>query len=202
MRKTKGQPLTPEWSYLVPADDVGVKPVRLTISAGENERAAVARRLGILGIEEIEARLTVERAHDKRIIHVHGRFSSTVQQACVVTLEPVTNRVEEDVEGWFVDPEQAVSFAKARRDRLKLKAGIDVPMLEEYEDPEPMIDGMVDVGELVVQTLSLALPPYPHKDGVEFQAGDDGTGAEASPVRKNPFEALRHWKARKEGSED
>ncbi|NCC22156.1 MAG: DUF177 domain-containing protein [Alphaproteobacteria bacterium] len=203
MKKDRQVLLAAEWSHLVPADDIGDTPFRIAIEADEEARRAVARRLGLLGLDVLKADLSLVRTDDHRIVHVTGRLSATVQQACVVTLEPVESTLEELVEGWFADPGQAVSFARERRDRLRVKAGIDVPILEEREDPEPMVGGMVDVGELVVQNLSLALPQYPHREGAAFETSDDAPAAqEPSPVRKNPFEALRHWKARQGRTDD
>jgi uncharacterized metal-binding protein YceD (DUF177 family) len=203
MNNTRAQPLAPEWSVVVPAEDVGDSPVHMVIEANEDERAAIARRLGIVAVDSLKADLTLARAQDRRVVHVMGTLRAAVRQNCVVTLEPAESGVEEAFEGWFADPEQAVSFARARRDRLKLKAGIDVPILEEHEDPEPMTGGGVDVGELVVQNLSLAIPPYPHSD----HAGQDENRKKISqddrpPLRKNPFEALRYWKARQENADN
>jgi len=48
---------------------------------------------------------------------------------------------------------------------------------------------------LCVQHLILAIPPYPRKEGAEHPIGDDSYEPDKdSPLRKNPFEALKDWK--------
>jgi hypothetical protein len=71
-------------------------------------------------------------------------------------------------------------------------------MLEEYEDPEPLVDGKVDVGELASQYLSLAIDPYPHAPGVE-PVGEDPE-IELKRDKENPFAALQALK--KENDQD
>jgi uncharacterized metal-binding protein YceD (DUF177 family) len=127
--------------------------------------------------------------------HVSGKFNALVVQECVVTLEPVETSLSEPVEGYFADKEKAVSFAAAKRAREGSKNQGEVEILEESDDPEPLHNGMIDLGELVVQHLSLALPPYPHKEGVTYEMGDERFALdEKSPLKKNPFEALKDWK--------
>jgi hypothetical protein len=75
-----------------------------------------------------------------------------------------------------------------------------VPLLDEQDDPEPITDGKIDLGELVSQFLSLSINPFPHAPGVELPEEQEGDG----PVRMsagnapNPFAALKDWKARRD----
>ncbi len=188
--------IIPEWHYPVPAEEIGRSVTRFAIEAGEEEKESIARRLAIVRIELLHADISMSRDQNDHIIHICGTLTAEVIQECVVTLEPVSARIEEKFEGWFADNEKTVSFEKARRDRLKLKAGIDVPILEENEDPEPIVDGIIDIGELVVQNLSLLLPVYPHSEGVVFEQSDeDKENQKKSELRKNPFSALKDWKS-------
>ncbi len=198
MTRTRAKALKSEWSYAIPEEDIADKPVFLDIAASEDECAAVARRLGILGVDELKAECWVTREQGGRVIHVTGNLNAKIRQACVVTLEPVESEISESFEGWFADPEQTVSFAKARREREQVKSGQEVPILEEWEDPEPTQDGLVDIGELVVQNLALAMPQYPHKDGVTHEITDEDLKTEKSDLRKNPFEGLKRWKERRD----
>ena len=63
-------------------------------------------------------------------------------------------------------------------------------------NPEAIIDGYIDAGELVTQYLSLALNPYPHAEGVKYELGDDNEEA-IKPKLDNPFAALKEWKNNK-----
>ena len=84
---------------------------------------------------------------------VEGRLQAEVVQICVVTLAPVTNRIEEDVARTYVPEEE-----------FSLPDEIDFDP-ESEDEPEPY--GMsIDLGQLALESLSLALDPYPRAPGV------------------------------------
>ncbi|MCB9973528.1 MAG: DUF177 domain-containing protein [Rhodospirillales bacterium] len=183
--------IIPEWSYLLPVEDVGEAEVRLTISPDAEARKNMARRLNLLEVSDLVAKLKVKR-RDKRVIKVGGTFKARVVQECIATLKPVPDQIEETLEGWFADPQQAVSFARARHERDKMKSDHEFPVLEEAEDPEPVIDGKIDLGELVTQYLSLSLNPFPRSEEV---SGLEASGeSDSAPRRENPFAALKALK--------
>jgi len=75
------------------------------------------------------------------------------------------------------------------------------PNISEEDIPEPMFNGRIDIGELAAQHLSLALDPYPHAEGVEFEgfgeADEDEDGDDPDePEKPNPFAALERLKRR------
>lgn len=188
-----------EWSHFYDVEDLETKPERLKIEASEEELEDVARRLQIPAIKSAKADLVLKREQGGRVIHVSGTFTALVVQDCVVTGDPVETELSEPVEGWFADKEKTVSFAAVKREREADKNNnLEVELMDESEDPEPVLNGAIDLGELVTQHISLALPPYPHKEGVTFEHGDEHLQInEASPLRKNPFEALKDWKEKR-----
>jgi len=107
---------------------------------------------------------------------------------------------QEEFEGWFADKDAAVSLAKVRKEKMIEKGKTELPILEERDDPEPIVEGMIDLGELCVQHLSLAINPYPHAEGVEYEHGDDAAQGEGFSF-KNPFAALKDWKAKQGNTE-
>lgn len=139
----------PEFSRLV---DV----IRLNqpqkIKANESELAAVAKRLGLATLEKLEAELTIKRGRGD-LIHVTGELSASLSQTCVVSLEDFSISLSEPVEALFTDSDIE-------------------PDLEDPDAPELVINGKIDLGETVVQYLSLALDPFPRKPGIEFQGYD------------------------------
>src|SRR5690606_38441875 len=167
-------------------EKLGDKAVTQTIRADEEARAALARRLNVDSLDALEAALTIYPASGGAV-EVTGTLKADITQTCVVTLDPIETRIEEPVEGWFTDKEKTLSFARARQDKETRKGHVEVEMLDERDDPEAMVDGHIDLGELVAQHLSLAIDPYPHKPGVAFEAGDD------QPLKRanNPFDALK-----------
>lgn len=196
MSNKKSEFLENEWSHLVNADEIESKALRLTISPDQAARSRLIRRLNILSLDDLEAKLSLSRASGSGTIHVKGEVRADITQRCVVTMEPVKDTIKESFEAWFTDRSKALSFAKARQDKKVKKGHIEIPMLEEHEDPEPIIDGKIDLGELVTQHVSLGINPYPHAKGVVYEHGDE----DAQPVQaqapnvENPFAALKDWK--------
>lgn len=191
MSKNKAEYVAPEWSHLINVDEIDGLGATFTISPDEESCAALVRRLDVKDIADVVAEVTLKQ--QGQVVHVSGSARARITQNCVVTLDPVETQLEEDFEAWFADPDQAISISKARRERELKKGHSEVPMLEENEDPEPIVNGQIDLGELVVQYLSLGINPYPHAEGVEYQNPEEEQ-REASELRKNPFAALKDWK--------
>ena len=184
-----------EWSHFFDIEDLEKDKTRLSIEASEEELEDLARRFGVPAVKKAMANLTLDRSKGGHAIHVYGEFQATLTLSCVVTLEEFDADITESVEGWFADKQSTVSFAAAKREREANTSRGEVEMLEEQEDPEAIVDGLIDLGELVTQHISLAIPSYPRKDGAQYEFGDDQVQVdEKSPLRKNPFEALKDWK--------
>ncbi len=187
-----------EWPYIINSDDVVSKPMRLTISPDELQKKALCKRMALVAIDMLSAELELERNPGNRIIHVRGRLRVHLKQKCIVSLEPVEESIDEEFEGWFADPLQAVSFAKAKRERLNPQDLQEQPILEEQEDPEPIIDGKIDLGEFTAQFFSLSLNPYPRAAGSEFASAKLAKEDEPEGIYDNPFAALKDWKVREQ----
>ena len=196
---TKDQPAINEWS--VPFNPLKIKDTgsHQVIEANEEERKNLARRFDLLSIESLSAKLVVKNAHASHVVHVTGTFSANITQRCVVSDEPVTTDLHDDIEGWFADPAQIVSLHKARREKA-IKDGNELPILEEQEDPEAFINDHIDLGELVAQSLALAIPAYPRAEGISFDGHSTDASEEHKKAFRNPFEALKDWKKETDNS--
>lgn len=112
-------------------------------------RAAMADRIGIPAIRKLrlEGRIEAEGKHDWRF---RGRLGATVVQDCVVTLDPVTTRIDVDVlrrfQAGYVPPEE---------DEIEMPEDDSLEPLGEMIDPDAILE----------EALVLALPLYPRKDG-------------------------------------
>lgn len=183
-----------EWSHIIVSDDVGSACLRVKILPKEDVFPVLCRRLGIYSIEALTTVLELRRNSINKVIHIKGKISAKVHQKCIITAEPVQEAIEDTFEAWFEDPNQTVSFEKARRERMSRKEQDKQPMIDEADDPESVIDGKIDLGELVIQHLSLALTPYPRIDGAVYE-GDDSILKDAPEgTYDNPFAALKDWK--------
>lgn len=199
MAKNYQNNLSPEWSVLVDVDKIPTAtPKTFQIEATDEERIDLARRLAILSVEKVRADVTLQRVRGG-MIHALGTLYADVIQPCVVSLAPVPQTMEEEFEGWFGGDDAAVSFARAKNEREAIKPGAETEILEESVDPEPIVNGKIDIGELATQCLSLGLEPYPHAEGVAYEIGVDSheETPEGVSLRKNPFEALKDWKEKR-----
>lgn len=174
---------TNEFSRIVSPDRLGGGPVSESLEASDAERDAVARRLGILSVDRLAAQATIKSVGG-RLFRVQGRWEAELQQACVVTLEPVAQSLSGDFEASF-EPDDG----RARYDEG------DVLIDPEAADPAEILpeDG-IDLGELVVQELSVALDPYPRAPGAEVPAEYQPPEVEED---EGPFAALKVLKGDK-----
>ena len=147
----------PEFSRPVPRERLGSQFLVEEISATPQERAALARRFRLVGFDLLRAAARIEPADSPGLLRLSGHFSAEVTQACVVTLEPVANRIEADfTQLYSLEP----GPLPASED---LKDVVVDPEAE--EPPEPLGPDGLDLGEAVAQQLAVALDPYPRAPG-------------------------------------
>jgi hypothetical protein len=172
------------WHVPVALDDVPEEGQHFELAADADVRAAVARMAGLRELPRFEASFDVTRSGIAGL-HVAGRISATAGQTCVVTLEPLANEVNEDVDLLFEPP-------------LALPAGMEreaaTPEPGPADEIEPLVDGKVDLGALATEFLILGLDPYPRKAGAIFQPP-----ADADPD-EGPFAALGALKKGRDGA--
>jgi hypothetical protein len=192
-KKQDQAPLISEWPHKIETAVINHVPKQVSFSASEQERKDLARRLQVNAVESAEAQMTLQRDRGSYYIHVTGSVKALIRQSCVVTLELLRNEISDEFEAWYTDQPDVVSLTKARREK-EGKMDAEVPIMDEHEDPEKVVDGHIDLGELAAQYLSLAINPYPHADGAEHEQAVDSIMESSAAPRKNPFAALKDWK--------
>ena len=163
-----------------------------TFRATDIERRAIAEALDVPDCMDFRVRLTVRPRAGGRY-SVTGKFDADIEQACVVTLEPIRSHLSESFAGEFYP---AVDLAEAApSDAYFDPDGADEPM--------PVRDGLLDVGQLAYEHLALAVDPFPRRadaEPVAIERGPTGgpTIGSAEPGQPNPFAALAKLKLDKE----
>ena len=162
--------------------------------ADEDGCTDLCERLGILAVKSygIDAVVTPFKKTGARI---KGRVYGTVEQACVVTLHPVEEEIDEQFTLTLV-PEGS-PIARRPNDSV---AGGEVIIDPEGEDlPEEFSGDVIDVGRYAEEFFALALDDYPRAAGAEFSGHieDDGSQDE----RDNPFAALASLKEKNDDQE-
>ncbi len=111
---------------------------------------------------------------------IRGHLVARVEQACVVTLAPLSFRHDAQIERLYVPAEQLIDESEIR----VLHDEADLP--DSYEDD-------LDPAQLAVESLSLLIDPYPRAEGAKLpetsSSKDENSGAD------RPFAALAALKA-------
>ncbi len=183
-----------------PVDAIAPSGVTCVVEATEAERLALARFIEILAVHELSANLRAEREGAR--VRVTGTVKARVSQACVVTLEPVDEVIDEEIEQVFAPKEEAdaayVAAGLPDDDDIDTMdpadidfSGIDLAALDDPDAlPDAIIDGQIDFGLVIYEALVVALDPYPRKQDAAFEpeAEPEGFGS--------PFAALSALKNR------
>jgi len=126
------------------------KRTQFNIQPDAAGRKALAEALDVLAVRKFVFQGAVVPV-GKRDWRIEASLGATVSQACVVTLDPVTTRIDDLVERTFI---AALPFP--------VETEIEVP---EDDTTEPMPDTL-DLVDVALEALALALPTYPRKDGI------------------------------------
>jgi Uncharacterized ACR, COG1399. len=149
------------------------------VDLDETQREQLAATLKLTSVEHFTASLTV--APLRGGLRAQGRLNATIVQPSVVSFEPVTQVIEEEVDRVFLPAERGP----------KPTPGAEIFVDLEDDDFPDHIDGPeVDLSALLVETLALAIEPYPRLEGESID--DLGIGDQAD--ESGPFAALSKLK--------
>ncbi len=170
-----------EFSRRIAVRKIPAEGLSLELTASPEELAELAARLGILSCESLTARLLLTAHEGGRKVRGVGRFQARVTQACVVSLEPVEQAIDEPLSLLFQEEEEAPLA----------EVVIDLNLDPDDDDDvaEPIERGEIDVGAPISEHLALALDPYPRRAGAEFSPPRAPAEEAEKPV--HPFAALR-----------
>ena len=171
-RQESAAPSTAPWHVPLAVEEVAETGQHFDLIADARVRAAVAKVAGLRDLPRFEANFDVTRRGSG--LHVVGSVSATVGQNCVVTLEPIANEIEETIDLIFEPPQKLAEAAEAEGQQHGVK----------WDDPEPLVGGVIDLGALATEFLILGLDPYPRKPGAVFEPPQD------AKHEQGPFAAL------------
>ena len=142
------------------------------ISPEPEEAAAIARLLGARSVRKLRFAGELSRL-ERGGWELEATLGASAVQSCVVTLDPITTRIDQTVRRlWLPD-------AVARAAEIVVDP-------EEDDEIEPLGD-RIDLGRVAVEALALALPAYPRKPGVALRGVDArgrGRGRRTETVRR------------------
>jgi hypothetical protein len=159
------------WDHAI--EDIPEPGLEVERAATEEERKAIAETLDLIACTSLTARYRISPRSEGHF-RLAGTLQARVEQACVVTLEPLGNDVTESfsVDYW---PEPDIPAPSGG-------------VLDVHDEPdlEPIVAGRIQVGRVIFECLAGAIDLFPRKPGATFEVPEESaqTGAEG------PFAAL------------
>jgi len=175
--KSKSDP----WRVPVAVAHIPETGLHLDIEASPSERLEMAEVGDLREVLSANASLDVMPMSGGRF-HVGGRVRARIGQTCVVTLDPILNDIDEEIDLIFAPPDQIPELSALVDDATE--ADVEIP-----DPPEPIENGMIDLGRLATDALYLGVDPYPRRPDAVFEPP-----VEAADPESHPFAALKALK--------
>jgi uncharacterized metal-binding protein YceD (DUF177 family) len=170
-----------ELPLLVSLGLAAAEPVQIRHEASGQELSEIKTRLGISKIFSLALDAQLQRTIIGDIYQVSGNIKLIAERTCIVTLENFIETTEGVFDEYFTtSPEQATD----QSEQLLIDPAEDEVTLLEQDS--------IDIGELALQHLVLALNPYPRAPDAPIAAGD-----EAIAKTQRPFAGLDALLAKK-----
>jgi uncharacterized metal-binding protein YceD (DUF177 family) len=146
------------WTTPVRLHELGRGTMTLRLEPDTEERAKVAKDLGLESLPAMTARLTLKPWMDG--VEITGRFDAVVEQVCAVSLENFEQALSGEIE---------VRAVPAASPQAPAPAGGEVDYDPEAPDPPDVLaSDVIDLAAYVVEHLALEIDPFARKPGVEF----------------------------------
>lgn len=174
------------FSHPVRVETIRQRGTPLVVAVDAAALARIATYLDIASLERLEGRFTLTRNGER--VRLEGHVEAALHQTCIVTLEPFAVALSIPVRLDYL-PEENLAAIAARAAKDTGEGAIDVEVdLNEDDPPEPIVDGVIDLGAVMLEFLALGLDPYPRKPGAAFET------AEPDTLQQSPFAALARLK--------
>ncbi len=166
------------WSVPITVTQIPDTGLHREFEADQAARKAMAEVGGLREVLSASASLDVVPKSGGRV-HVTGHVRARIGQTCVVTLDPIENEIDEPIDLIFAPPEQIPDLSDLVDEAAESDTEIPDP-------PEPIINGVIDLGRIATDALFLAVDPYPRRPDAVFQPL-----VEAADPEDHPFAALK-----------
>jgi uncharacterized metal-binding protein YceD (DUF177 family) len=139
---------------------------RCKIIPSEAEIDMLLNRFDYIAVSDLVAELEIRKVA-RDCWDVHGSLTANVVQSCVVTGKPLAESVDFKLEERYVRITDDITSVEVDLDGV-----------------EPLKNGFIDLGEMVIQSLALAVTVWP-------RASDAPEYIESEPVKRDhPFAGL------------
>lgn len=169
--------MTDQPNWIEKATDIPAGGLERDRAATPAELQTIAQALDILKVASLSTNYRINAIAGNGY-RLRGTITASVEQACVVSLEPVSGKVNGAYEVEFFPT-------------VDVKDGDEEASILEGTDIEVLEHGIIPVGRIVYETLSASLNPYPRRPDAEFNWEDPKA---KDPDKVSPFAALSKLK--------
>jgi len=142
------------WEHLL--DDIPATGLNVERTADAEECQRLAAALDLVAVKALTARYQISPLSLGRY-QLSGELKALIEQTCVVTLEPVVGEV---ADGYVATYWPEVAMPAPQTGQVALDA---------EPEPEPIVDGKIDAGRIIFESLAAAIDPYPRLPDAEFE---------------------------------
>lgn len=181
MAEVKGTESTEEpiFSRSVEVERILQEEIEERIEASADELAVIAAFLELNALKSLRAEVKLA-AWRRKGVKLSGRFEAVAEQDCVVTLDPIDCRYAEEFVRTFLPEDMLARFNGSE----------DLVEAEGEDPPDPIEDGSIDVGAVILEELALSINPYPRKEGAAIDSRYSGGDLDDSEAPTRPFAQL------------
>ncbi|MEE9389251.1 MAG: DUF177 domain-containing protein [Paracoccaceae bacterium] len=167
------------WSSpLLVADLPAKKTIPFDLELTVSARQLLAQELGLTGLRKLRFTGTLTPL-DKSDWQLNASLGATVVQSCVITLAPVTTRIDETVTRSFV----------GTLPDIEVGSETEMPVDDTIEE----ISDVIDPGAVMLEALALALPQFPRAPDASLTQNNftEPGKAALSDADARPFSQLK-----------
>ena len=158
-----------EFSRPLQVDRVPALGCHERLAADEMECAALAKRFDLPRIHSLGGLLKVVPWRGGGL-KITGTLNARVDQVSVISLETFTSDLEFAIERYFLSPRAGQPTAE--------------------EDVDVIENGIIDLGEILAESMALELDPYPRQEGEIFNDIEE----QPESAKVSPFTGLAKLK--------
>lgn len=166
-----------DFSYPLTVADLPLAPQHYRLAADKDNLIYLAEVLQVPAVKKMQADIYLKRQHGTPLIELEGHIAATLVLESVVSLEKFDRDYDFDFRLLY-DTEATFESQKEESWREDL--------------PDVIVDGRIDLVDVMIEQTALRLDDYPRRDGevFAFEAQFD----DAAEVRHNPFDMLAKLK--------
>ena len=139
------------------ADLPSRKRTHFTIEPDSEGRKAIAKTIHVLQVKKLRFD-GVLIPTGKRDWRIEATLGATISQSCVISLDPVTTRIDEVITRSYIS-----DFDK--RDDASKDSEVE---MSEDDTTDPLSETL-DLIDVIAESLILIMPAYPRKNGIEAE---------------------------------